>query len=74
MWMHGYISGFTVLCMGQLLILSCMYVWWRDVVREATFEGQHTSVVQTGMRTGVILFIVSEIMFFVGFFWAFFSF
>ena len=72
MWMHGYINGFTVLFMGQLLILSCMYVWWRDVVREATFEGQHTALVQTGMRTGVILFIVSEVMFFLGFFWAFF--
>ena len=46
--------------------------WWRDVIREATFEGHHTSVVQTGLRYGMILFIVSEVMFFSGFFWAFF--
>lgn len=72
MWMHGYVSGFTLMTLGQMLILSCMYVWWRDIVREATYEGQHTQIVQTGMRTGVILFIVSEIMFFLGFFWAFF--
>jgi cytochrome c oxidase subunit 3 len=49
-----------------------MYVWWRDIVREGTFEGQHTSVVQNGLRMGMILFIVSEIMFFFAFFWAFF--
>jgi cytochrome c oxidase subunit 3 len=49
-----------------------MFVWWRDVVREATFEGHHTSFVQLGLRYGMILFIVSEVMFFVAFFWAFF--
>ena len=37
-------------------------------MREGTYEGQHTSIVQRGLRLGVILFIVSEIMFFVGFF------
>lgn len=41
-------------------------------MREATFEGHHTSVVQQGLRYGVLLFIVSEILFFVAFFWAFF--
>ena len=49
-----------------------MYTWWRDIVREATFEEQHTFSVQRGMRLGMILFIVSEIMFFFAFFWAFF--
>lgn len=42
------------------------------MVREATYEGQHTLQVQLGLKTGMILFIVSEIMFFFGFFWAFF--
>jgi len=49
-----------------------MFIWWRDIIREGTFEGQHTSIVQLGLRFGVILFIVSEVMFFVAFFWAFF--
>jgi len=72
MYMHGYIGGGSMLSLGILMILYAMFVWWRDVVREATFEGHHTSFVQLGLRYGMILFIVSEIMFFVAFFWAFF--
>lgn len=49
-----------------------MFVWWRDVIRESTLEGHHTKVVQLGLRYGFILFIVSEVMFFFAFFWAFF--
>ena len=41
-----------------------MYVWWRDIIREGTVEGQHTAIVQEGLRMGMLLFIVSEIMFF----------
>nr|YP_010872880.1 cytochrome c oxidase subunit III [Pheidole yeensis]WGV34076.1 cytochrome c oxidase subunit III [Pheidole yeensis] len=52
--------------------LMCMYQWWRDVTREATFQGIHTSYVYTGMRLGMILFIISEILFFFSFFWAYF--
>jgi cytochrome c oxidase subunit 3 len=47
-------------------------MWWRDVIREATFEDQHSFAVQRGLRLGMLLFIVSEIMFFFAFFWAFF--
>jgi cytochrome c oxidase subunit 3 len=49
-----------------------MYTWWRDVIREATFEEQHTVAVQKGLRLGMILFIVSEVMFFFAFFGLFF--
>jgi cytochrome c oxidase subunit 3 len=49
-----------------------MVIWWRDVIRESTFQGHHTLAVQVGLRYGMILFIVSEIMFFFAFFWAFF--
>ena len=72
MYMHGYNGGGQMLSLGFLMILYSMFVWWRDVVREATYEGHHTSLVQLGLRYGMILFIVSEIMFFVAFFWAFF--
>jgi cytochrome c oxidase subunit 3 len=50
-----------------------MYLWWRDVVREATHEGYHTKIVQLGMRYGMVLFIASEVMFFVAWFWAYFN-
>jgi hypothetical protein len=50
-----------------------MYVWWRDVVNESTYQGHHTVAVQIGLRWGMILFIVSEVMFFFAFFWAFFN-
>lgn len=46
--------------------------WWRDIIREATFEGHHTGAVQGSLRYGMLLFIVSEVMFFLAFFWAFF--
>jgi len=72
MYMHSYEGGGFALATGQLMILYSMYVWWRDIVREATFEGHHTQRVQVGLRYGVLLFIVSEIMFFFAFFWAFF--
>ena len=72
MYMHAYDGGGTVLALGITMILYSMFVWWRDVVRESTFQGIHTSAVQLGLRYGMILFIVSEIMFFLAFFWAFF--
>jgi len=58
---------------GVAMILMTMAVWWRDVIREAHVEGHHTPVVQLGLRYGMMLFIASEVMFFVAFFWAFFD-
>ena len=72
LYMHRTVGGWSLFLNGLLVILYVMYVWWRDVVREATYEDQHTFKVQRGLRLGVILFIVSEVMFFFGFFWAFF--
>lgn len=72
MWFHGFEPSTTLVYTGLTTILAVMFVWWRDVVREATQLGYHTSVVLRGLRMGVILFIVSEIMFFFAFFWAFF--
>lgn len=72
LYMHKFIGGWQLLMTGFTLILYIMYTWWRDVVREATFEDQHSITVQKGLRLGMVLFIVSEIMFFFAFFWAFF--
>ena len=72
MYMHSYTGGGYMLSLGLTMILYSMYVWWRDIVRESTYEGHHTQAVQVGLRWGMILFIVSEVMFFLAFFWAFF--
>ena len=72
MYMHRYIGGSELAILGLVGILLVMYLWWRDIVREATFEEQHTFAVQRGLRLGMVLFIVSEVMFFFAFFWAFF--
>jgi len=72
LYMHGYDGGSFLYKYGFVMILYIMFVWWRDVIREGTYEGQHTSIVQIGLRMGMLLFIVSEIMFFFAFFCAFF--
>ena len=50
LFMHGYSSGFYLLRFGLEMILFMMFVWWNDVIREGTIEGQHTFVVQRGLR------------------------
>ncbi|MDP6343000.1 MAG: cytochrome c oxidase subunit 3, partial [Alphaproteobacteria bacterium] len=61
-----------IAAIGFLLILYTMFVWWRDVIREAKDEGHHTPVVQLHLRFGMIMFIASEVMFFMAWFWAYF--
>lgn len=72
LYMHNYSSGFFVLSYGLGMVLYSMVVWWRDIIVEGSFEGHHTIAVQRGLRYGVLLFIISEVMFFAAFFWAFF--
>ncbi len=72
MYFQSVRGGNFVMLFGLLIIVLTMIIWWRDVIREATFEGHHTKIVQKGLRYGMILFIVSEVMFFFAFFWAFF--
>jgi len=58
---------------GLGLILFTMFMWWRDVIEEAEHQGHHTPIVQIGHRYGMTLFIASEVMFFVAWFWAYFN-
>ena len=62
-----------LLLVGFALVVYGAFMWWRDVVEEAEFQGHHSPIVQIGLRYGMMLFIASEVMFFVAFFWAFFS-
>lgn len=72
LFMHGYNNGFETLLFGFLIILFVMFVWWRDIIREGTYEGQHSEGVISNLKWGMLLFIISEVMFFFAFFWAFF--
>ena len=57
---------------GLLIVLYTMFAWWADTIKEA-HEGDHTRVVSLHLRYGMIMFIASEVMFFVAWFWAFFD-
>jgi len=69
-WMHG--GTWIIMTLGFLMVLYTMFMWWRDVLREA-HAGDHTPVVGLHLRYGMLLFIASEVMFFVAWFWAFFD-
>ena len=71
--MHGMAGGKIALWLGVFGVALTMFSWWGNVIKEA-HAGDHTPVVQLHQRYGMILFIASEVMFFVGWFWAFFDF
>lgn len=72
MYFHGYAGGWICCSFAGCSLVYAMGVWWRDVVREASISGYHTCLVVRGLRIGMVLFIVSEVMFFAAFFWGFF--
>ena len=74
--MHGDglfgLKGPSMFAVGVLGLLFTVFMWWRDVIKEA-HGGDHTPIVQLHLRYGMILFIASEVMFFVAWFWAYFD-
>jgi quinol-cytochrome oxidoreductase complex cytochrome b subunit len=72
LYFHQFTFGGLTMLVGFCALLFIMACWFRDVIREATFEGWHTTLVQRGLKMGMVLFIVSEVMFFFSFFWGFF--
>jgi cytochrome c oxidase subunit III len=66
------VRGPIVFMIGAAGVLFTMYGWWRDMIREAG-QGDYTPIVQLHLRYGMILFIASEVMFFVAWFWAYFD-
>nr|WRK21497.1 cytochrome c oxidase subunit III [Nionia sp.] len=70
MWFHKF--NYLLIFLGVIITLMTMFQWWRDVIRESTFQGLHTKKVINSMKIGMILFILSEVLFFSSFFWAFF--
>ncbi len=69
-----YFHGSTpiIMIIGLLGVLGTMFVWWRDVLKESNAH-LHSGIARNGLRFSVGLFIASEVMFFVAFFWAFFN-
>lgn len=69
---HKVELGGYFLVFGLFLLSYCAFYWFSDIIDEGTCGGYHTMAVRMGLRMGFLLFIVSEIMLFFGFFWAFF--
>lgn len=72
LWFHEITEQPWLMLMGLVGVLYTMYAWWSDVIKEGK-AGDHTPVVQMHHRYGMILFIASEVMFFVAWFWAYFD-
>jgi cytochrome c oxidase subunit 3 len=72
MWLHENRFGVPVMLLGITGVLVTMFSWWSNTIKEA-HQGDHTPVVQLHLRYGMILFIASEVMFFLAWFWAFFD-
>jgi len=71
-YMHRILYGGYILLSGLLLLAIVAFNWFKDIINESTFLGYHTLVVRKGLKIGFILFLASEVMLFLGFFWAFF--
>jgi cytochrome c oxidase subunit 3 len=69
-WFH--INCLDLIVLGLISLIITAFLWWRDISRERRFQGNHTKIVEIGLRWGIILFITSEVFFFLSFFWAFF--
>nr|ALO64734.1 cytochrome c oxidase subunit III [Nomada fabriciana] len=70
MWM--YMMNYLLMIYNFLIMILCMIQWWRDVIRESTFQGMHTFMVMKFLKFSMILFIISELFFFISFFWTYF--
>jgi len=69
-WFYSRRIG--VICLGLVSLLLTSFQWWRDIRAEASYQGLHSGIVELGLRWGILLFIVSEIFFFLSFFWSYF--
>jgi len=67
--MHGFSNANYFLELSLVTLILSMSLWWRDVISEGTYLGNHTLAVQRGINMGVALFIVSEALFFLAIFW-----
>lgn len=69
-WFH--LNSISLFFTALLILGLTIFQWWRDISREGSVQGHHAAIVELGLRWGIALFIVSEVLFFARFFWAFF--
>nr|YP_009726130.1 cytochrome c oxidase subunit III [Aenasius arizonensis]QHR84891.1 cytochrome c oxidase subunit 3 [Aenasius arizonensis] len=72
LWFHY--KDLIFMIFGVFVMVLCMFQWWRDVIRESMYQGMHTYKVIKGLSIGMMLFIVSEVFFFISIFWCYFHF
>ncbi len=72
MFLHNIIGGLYALLAGIAAVVFCAYSWWKDVIYEGMVGNHHNARVRRGLRFGMALFIMSEVMFFFAFFFAYF--
>lgn len=71
LWFHGKLSvGYVLVSLSLVAIIA--FLWWRDVIRESLL-GYHTAKLELGFRSAIVLFISSEVFFFLSFFWAYYD-
>ncbi len=71
--LHKQVSGIFGLILGTSAVSGVLFYWWRDVVKEATYDKCHTAIVKHGLKFAMYLFILSEVVFFIVFFCSFFK-
>lgn len=69
---QNYQFSLSALTISTVFILLTFFFWFRDIVKESTYLGFHTILVQIGIKLGFYLFVISEIFVFFSVFWAFF--
>lgn len=69
---HLFYKNLTIVTLAIISLVYSMSLWFRDIISEGTYLGNHTLAVQRGINMGVALFIASEALFFLAIFWAFF--
>lgn len=72
MLMHEYQGGIYVTGFGFFSVVYCAWSWWKEVIKEGRVGKHHTEAVRSGLRIGMSLFILSEVMFFFAFFFSYF--
>nr|UXO94145.1 cytochrome c oxidase subunit 3 [Dolichovespula xanthicincta] len=67
-----YFMNYNLMIISLMTIIMSLGQWWRDIIRESTFQGMHTTNTISNLKTSMILFIMSELFFFISLFWAYF--
>lgn len=69
---HGYIGNINIVYLALLVLLISSLLWFRDIISEATYLGNHLIAVRKGINIGFLLFVLSEVLIFISLFWAYF--